>query len=110
MSKYICILDVTQHSELESEIISSHISVGGHQVWEDTGTPVQYPILASNTRKRKWIDDSYYDLYFNDIAKKYPENIKFVDKNDSPSWGESWWMSGECGRVMLYKENWDSSD
>ena len=104
------ILEVRQSSGVEDEITDSFISVGGFQVWEDTGIPVKYPILLNNTRKRKWVDNSYYKLYFNQIAEKYPQLVKFVSEKELPSWGYSWWAAGATGQIELYKENWDSSD
>lgn len=110
MSNSICVLEVNQHSELEQEIYCSKIISESYMVWEDTGTIVKYPIQSNTERKRKCVDRSYYELYFNLLASKHRDKIKFVFTRETPPWGTSWWASGLDGYIVLYKSNWDSSD
>ena len=110
MSDIICVLLVTQGSELEKEIDDTYIVSSSYMMWEDTGTPVKYPIQANIDRKRKCVETSYHELYFNQIAQRYPARIRWVSKKDSPAWGDSWWAADAVGLIKLYKSNWDSSD
>lgn len=110
MSDKICIIQVQQHSKIEKDIYLNHVAHKAYMVWEDTGELVKFPIPLSEVRKRKYVDNSFYNLLFNDLANDYPEMVRFVFKSDTPSWGESWWVAGATGLIELYKENWDSSD
>ena len=110
MSDKICIIQVQQHSKIERDINSKYVPHKAYMIWEDTGELVNFPIPLSEVRKRKYLDNSFYDLLFNDLANQYPEMVRFVFKSKNPSWGESWWACGSNGRIELYKENWDTSD
>jgi hypothetical protein len=105
----------------QSSQISQAISQGRKEispavlVWEDTGLPVEFPILLSNTRKRKYIPGVYtYDYTFDDLCKLFPELVIDMEELDYmsgyPSWGSGWYAEGVDGFAYCFKENWDSSD
>lgn len=110
MTNTVCVLEVVQHSDLEKWINEFHIIYESYMVWEDTGERVKYPLPVYEPRKRKYIDNSYFNIYFNDVAKEYSGHIRFVSNKYIPPWGSSWWIADHNGLIKLYKENWDSSD
>lgn len=110
MANLIQVLEVAQGSSAEEDIFCTKTIDEGYMAWEDTKVAVKYPISAYETRKRVYIENVYYDADFCDIAKRNKDCIEFVNPNDKPPWGYSWWIVEGDGRIKLYKSNWDASD
>jgi hypothetical protein len=47
---------------------------------------------------------------FDEIAKKFPDSLLTVTKDESPMWGNAFYIKGIDGKPVLHKENWDTSD
>lgn len=110
MANLIQVLTVAQGSKAEEDILCTKTIDEGYMAWEDTKTAVQYPISAFETRNRIYIENMYYDISFNEIAKRNKKCIDFVNPEDQPPWGCSWWVAANDNKIRLYKSNWDSSD
>ena len=46
---------------------------------------------------------------FDEIADKFPEVVREVTPEQSPSWGSAFYIKGEDGMPIMYKEHWDTS-
>lgn len=110
MANLIQVLTVFQGSKIEEDIWCTKTIDEGYMAWEDTKAAVGYPISAYETRKRVYIENVYYDISFNEIAKRHKSCIEFVNPNDQPPYAYSWWVAGNDNRIRLYKSNWDASD
>lgn len=105
------ILIISQNSELSSKISESSKQVEkGYYIWDDTGKTVDFPILSTNKRKKTWIPEkTYFDISFSELEREFPKNVAIVVPSASPFLGEAWYNE-ENDNLVLYKENWDSSD
>ena len=46
---------------------------------------------------------------FDEIADKFPEVVREVTPEQGPSWGSAFYIKGEDGMPIMYKEHWDTS-
>lgn len=64
--------------------------------WSDLVKTKDKPVLLTEDKKHcLWKEDA---------------NVKEVDDNEHPPWGDVWLIEGKNGEVELYKANYDSSD
>lgn len=53
--------------------------------------------------------NKYNSRPFWDVAAKFPQNLIDVTDEQSPRWGNAFYIEGENGMLELDKENWDTS-
>ena len=81
MKNTMTVLNLTQHSKAEAFMRLSYC-------WK-TYTPTFRP--------------------FDEIALAFPEAVREVTNDNSPSWGSAFYAKGPDGQPTLLKENWDTS-
>jgi hypothetical protein len=56
-----------------------------------------------------WATYTAVNRPFDEIALAFPEAVREVTPEQSPSWGSAFYGKGPDGQPVLVKENWDTS-
>ena len=101
------ILLVPQGSYPEKELTDAMTEVKPGGYYFSNGSKV-LPGNKIDHQTMKWHDAVYEtSISFDQACEKYPDKVKEVNENDSPSWGEAWYS--EESWPFFWKENWDTT-